>query len=181
MTQEERDRLVTLKKAKKRMMTQQEAAENLEVTPRHVRRLITGLREQGDKSVIHGLKGQVSNRRIEEAEKEKAIEILSAEVYQGFGPTLAMEHLRDKHAIAVSKETVRQWMLEAKLWRRKKARVEQPHLWRARRSRYGELVLTRNADVRPTLSLDKVCRDFSPVARTLRSMTGWRGGGRICI
>ena len=66
--------------------------------------------------------------------------ILSAPVYQGFGPTLACEHLRKKHGIAVSKETVRQWMIRAKLWRAKKDRVTRTHAWRPRRSRCGELV-----------------------------------------
>jgi transposase InsO family protein len=140
MTQEERDRLVTLKKAKKRMITQQEAAEELDLSARQVRRLVERLRASGDKSVIHGLKGQASNHRIDEAEQEQAIQILSRDVYQGFGPTLAMEYLRDQHQIAVSKETVRQWMMGAKLWSGRKAKVNQPHLWRPRRSRYGELV-----------------------------------------
>jgi len=40
----------------------------------------------------------------------------------------------------VSRETVRGWMVEAKLWRAKKQRVEKVHVWRTRRSRVGELV-----------------------------------------
>jgi len=39
-----------------------------------------------------------------------------------------------------SMETLRRWLIEAKLWRRRRARVEQAHVWRARRARYGELV-----------------------------------------
>ena len=37
MTQAERDRLVALKKAKKKLITQKEAAEELGITERHVR------------------------------------------------------------------------------------------------------------------------------------------------
>jgi len=140
MTQQERDRLVTLKKAKKGLITQREAAEELQVSVRHIRRMIERLRQVGDKSVIHGLKGQVSNRRIDEADKEKGIEILSADVYEGFGPTLAAEYLRKKHGITASKETVRQWMMGAKLWRGKKAKLKRVHVWRPRRSQFGELV-----------------------------------------
>jgi hypothetical protein len=40
----------------------------------------------------------------------------------------------------VSKETVRQWMMGAKLWRAKPEKVQQVHVWRPRRSRFGELV-----------------------------------------
>lgn len=140
MTQDERDRLVTLKKAKKKLIKQRTAAEELQVSVRHLRRMLVRLKEVGDRSVIHGSKGQPSPRRIEEAVETAAVKILSAPVYQGFGPTLACEYLRDKHGIEASKETVRQWMLRGKLWRGKKAKVQEVHTWRPRRSRCGELV-----------------------------------------
>ncbi len=140
MTQKQRDRLVTLKKAAKKLITHKQAAKELEVDPRHVRRLLIGLRERGDRSVIHGLKGQPSNRRILAATRDKAMRLLSAEVYQGFGPTLARESLQEKYNIQVSTETLRQWMMEAKLWRAKPDKIEKVHVWRARRSRWGELV-----------------------------------------
>ena len=138
MTQAERDRLVTLKKAKKKLIKHPAAAEELEVSVRHVRRLLERLREEGDKWVIHGLKGKPSHRRIEE--ETEAVKILSADVYQGFGPTLAAEYLRDEHGIEASNETVRQWMMRGKLWRAKAEKVAQIHTWRPRRSRFGEMV-----------------------------------------
>jgi hypothetical protein len=61
-------------------------------------------------------------------------------VYAGFGPTLAAEYLGKKHGIKASKETVRKWMIGGKLWRAKKEKVKQVHVWRPRRSRLGELV-----------------------------------------
>lgn len=140
MTQEERDRLCTLKETRKGLRTQREAAEQLQVSERHVRRLLQRLGEQGDRSVIHGLTGQPSNRRIEEAIHRRTVRILSRPVYRGFGPTLASEYLRQEHDIEVSRETVRKWMIEGKLWRARKERMEQVHLWRPRRSRYGEMV-----------------------------------------
>jgi transposase len=140
MTQQERDRLVTLKKTKKKVLTQQTAAEELGVTVRHVRRLLVRLKEQGDKSVIHALKSQPSQRRMAEKTEQEAVQILSAPVYAGFGPTLAAEYLGNKHGIEASKETVRQWMMRAQLWRGKKQKMGPVHSWRARRSRFGELV-----------------------------------------
>jgi transposase len=140
MTQADRDRLVTLKKAKKRLITQREAAEELGLSIRQVKRLLYALKKRGDKAVVHGLRGKPSNRKLEVNTKKEAVRILSAPVYQGFGPTLACEYLGKKHAIQVSKETVRQWMIEAKLWRAKEERVREVHLWRPRRSRLGELV-----------------------------------------
>src|ERR1041384_2964032 len=107
MTQADRDRLVTLKKAKKRVITQREAAEELGVTVRHVKRLLYALKKDGDKSIVHGLRGRSSNRKIDEKIERQAVKILSAPVYEGFGPTLAAEYLEKKHGIEASKETVR--------------------------------------------------------------------------
>ena len=140
MTQAERDRLVTLKKAKKKLITQREAAEELGVSTRHVKRLLRALKKRGDQAVIHGLRGKPSNRRIPGAKEKEAVRTLSAEVYEDFGPTLAADHLRKKHGIEASKETVRQWMIRSKLWRAKAERVKKVHAWRPRRSRFGELV-----------------------------------------
>jgi transposase len=140
MTQADRDRLVTLKKAKKKLITQREAAEELGVSIRHVKRLIYALKKRGDKAVVHGLRGKPSKRKIEEAVEREAVKILSAPEYAGFGPTLAAEYLSKKHGIEASKETVRKWMIRGELWWAKKERVKQVHVWRPRRSRCGELV-----------------------------------------
>jgi transposase len=146
MTQIDRDRLVALKKAKKNVITQREAAEELGVSIRQVQRLLDGLRQRGDKAVVHGLRGKPSNRKIEEEIEREAVKILSAPVYAGFGPTLAAEYLKDKHGIEASKETVRQWMMRGKLWRGRATKVREVHTWRPRRSRLGELVQWDTSD-----------------------------------
>ena len=64
MTQAERDRLVALKKAKKKLITQKQAADELGITERHVRRLLRQLKRRGDKVVAHALRGLPSNRKI---------------------------------------------------------------------------------------------------------------------
>jgi len=86
----------------------------------------------------HG--GRVQTARLKEETRQKAIEILTQDVYRGFGPTLASEYLEKKHEVEVSRETTRKWMIEAKLWRPRRQRVEKAHEWRPRRSRCGELV-----------------------------------------
>jgi transposase-like protein len=140
MTQADRDRLVTLKKAKKKLISQREAAGELGLSVRQIKRLLYALKKHGDRAVIHGLRGRPSKRRIEEKIEREAVKILSAPVYEGFGPTLAAEYLRKRHGIEVSKETVRQWMIRSKLWRAKEEKIKQVHQWRPRRSRFGELV-----------------------------------------
>jgi biotin operon repressor len=146
MTQAERDRLVALKKAKKKLITQKEAADELGITERHVRRLLRQLKRRGDKVVAHALRGLPSNRKISADTEQEAVTILSQPVYRGFGPTLAAEYLAKKHDIEVSRETVRQWMIGAKLWRARRQRIEKVHEWRPRRSRFGELVQWDTSD-----------------------------------
>jgi transposase-like protein len=140
MTQADRDRLVALKKAKKKLITQKQAAEEIGVTERQVRRLLGKLRRKGDRAVIHELCGRASNRKLSAEMEQRAMTVLSDPVYQGFGPTLAAEYLHQRHQIAVSKETVRQWMSKAGLWKAGRRQMVEVHEWRARRSRCGELV-----------------------------------------
>ena len=75
MNQAERDRLVTLRKAKKRLITQREAAEELGVTVQHVKRLLLVLKKHGDKTVTHGLRGVPSRRKIDEKIQWKAMQV----------------------------------------------------------------------------------------------------------
>jgi len=140
MTQRDRDRLIALKKAKKGLITQRQAAEEIGQTERHIRRLLVKLKREGDQAIIHGRRGRRSNRKLEEKSQARAVAILGQEKYRGFGPTLASEYLSKHHQITVSRETVRAWMIEARLWQARKQKLEKVHPWRQRRSRCGELV-----------------------------------------
>src|SRR5260370_29202683 len=130
MTQRDRDRLVALKKAKKGLITQRQAAEEIGQSERHVRRLLKKLKGKGDAGMVDGLRGRRSNRKLDEKIQRAAKEILSRAVYSGFGPTLGAEYLADRHDIHAGRETVRTWMMEGKLWRAQRQRVEKIHQWR---------------------------------------------------
>jgi transposase len=93
MTQKERDRLVALKKAKKKLITQKEAAGEIGVSERQVRRMLRALKQRGDRAVVHAGRGRPSNRKIADEVECQATDILSQDVYHGFGPTLAAEYL----------------------------------------------------------------------------------------
>jgi len=136
----DRDRLKVLSEAKRGLITQKQAAHHLDVTERQIRRMVTRMREQGDRSILHGLRGQPSNRRMPEAAKQQALSLLSTQEYADFGPTLASEYLGKKRGLWIGKETVRKWMTEAGLWRVHPAKVEKVHQWRERRACFGELV-----------------------------------------
>lgn len=140
MTQRDRDRLVVLKKAQKKVITQGQAAEELGVTERHVRRMLAKLKKAGDGSMVHGLRGRPSNRKLSPELREQAVRILSREVYHGFGPTLASEYLANKHKLRIGREALRQWMIQAGLWRGRKQKMERVHQWRPRKASRGEMV-----------------------------------------
>ena len=146
MTQAERDRLVALNKAEKKLITQRQAAAEIGVSERQFRRLLRRYRKEKDRAVVHRLRGRPSNRRCGEESEQRAIEILRQKEYQGFGPTLASEYLAKKHGVKASKETVRKWMVAAGLWQAEKAKVGRVHTWRERRERFGELVQWDTSD-----------------------------------
>lgn len=140
MGQEERDKLEWLKRAKDKVVSQREAAERIGVSERWVRKLLRRMKKQGDRVVLHGLRGRASNRKIAAQVQAQAIGILKQPDWQDFGPTFASEQLAKRHGIAVSDETLRQWMMQAGLWKSKARRLEQVHAWRPRRCAFGELV-----------------------------------------
>jgi len=73
MTQGERDRLVVLKKAQKKLITQWQAAGELGLSERQVRRMLVRLKEVGDRAVVRGLRQRPSNRRWSEKTREQAV------------------------------------------------------------------------------------------------------------
>ena len=146
MSQKERDWLEWLKRAKDGVVTQRQAAEKMGVTDRWVRRLLVEMRREGDRVVVHGLRGRASNRRICEATLKQAIELLRQPDWHDFGPTFASEQLAKRHGIQASKETVRGWMMQNGLWTSRPGKLSDVHPWRPRRSGYGELVQWDTSD-----------------------------------
>lgn len=146
MSQEERDWLDWLKRARDGHVTQRKAAEQMGISDRWVRALLAEMKEKGDAVVVHGLRGRPSNRRVDEKIRGRAMEIVKSADWQDFKPTFASEQLAKRHQIRVSKETVRQWMIAEGIWQSKGRKVKEVHQWRPRRSHYGELVQWDTSD-----------------------------------
>jgi DNA-binding Lrp family transcriptional regulator len=145
-SQKERDRLKELNGVLSGALTQREAAGRLGLSIRQIKRLCRRIKRMGEGGVIHGLRGRPSNRRIGPRVVARALSLLRKETYQGFGPTLASEHLSRRGIAEVSRETVRKWMSGAGLWRPRVQRVVEVHTWRERRGAFGELVLMDTSD-----------------------------------
>jgi transposase len=121
-----------------KQITQKVAASMLGLSGRQVRRLVKVIREKGDRGIIHGLRGRPSNRRLPEEMRGRVLSLYQ-ECYPDFGPTLAMEKLFECDGITISDETLRTWLIEAGLWkkRRKRSAFRQ---WRARKECFGEML-----------------------------------------
>src|SRR2546427_871966 len=139
LSTKDRDRLKVLHEVKRKHLTQRAAAQQLGVSDRWVRKLLRRVKKEGDRGVVHRLRGRVSNRRLPESLRTKTLKLMEAQ-YRDFGPTLACEYLAKDHELEVSKETLRQWLIGAGLRHVKRRKVEEVHVWRPRRSCRGELV-----------------------------------------
>jgi hypothetical protein len=139
LTGRDRDWLKVLHEVRKGHLTQRAGAGQLKVSERWIREMVGRIGERGDRAVMHGLRGQPSPHKIDGRIQERAVRLVREE-YSDFGPTLASEYLEREHGIAVSRETLRQWMIAAGIWKRRKQRIAEVHVWRRRRSCFGELI-----------------------------------------
>src|SRR6201991_2323397 len=138
MSERDLQRIEVLSKGIDGRMTLVSAAHVLALSERQVRRLLERIRTGGAASIRHKAIGRLSNNRINDGLRDYALTLIRGR-YWDFGPTLAAEKLAELDGLTVSRETLRQWMTAAGIWRSRQQRrsFHQPRL---RREAYGELV-----------------------------------------
>jgi len=139
MSDRELRRLEVLRDLDQRRLTSEAAVQLLRLERRQVFRLLKAYRIEGAAGLMSKRRGRPSNRRKPAAVRAKALAIIGKQ-YWDFGPTLAAEKLREVHGIALGRETLRLWMVEAGLWLDRKQRRKHVHQPRYRRDCVGELV-----------------------------------------
>ena len=139
MSKKEFDRLEVLRGVRSGRLRVADACELLGLKRRQVFRLLAGLKHGGAASLVSKRRGRPSNNRLPEAYRELALSLVR-EQYADFGPTLAAEKLAEVHGCAISRETLRVWMIAAGLWVDRRHRLPSPHQPRRRRDCLGELV-----------------------------------------
>ena len=139
MSQQELKRVEVIALRRAGQINQAEAARRLGLTVRQVRRLEAKVAARGAKGLRSARRGHPSHRRVPAATVVKVSNLIRRH-YRDFGPTLATEYLAERHAITLSKETVRQIMTAAKLWRPQRGAKARLHALRERRPRFGELI-----------------------------------------
>ncbi len=138
MSNREIDRLKVINSVMKKQLTWEQAGLQLALSKRHVGRLIARVKAEGNKGVIHRLRGKPSNHQLIPGVLDKSMNIIKTK-YVDFGPTFANEKLLELHDIKISTSSLRTGMIEANIW---KARQHGPkhRQWRQRRSCVGELI-----------------------------------------
>ena len=99
-------RLYVLQQMQDRKMTGPEAAQQLGLSLRQVRRLLAKYREQGASGLVHGNRGRPAHNRVDEAVRVKIQELADQE-YKDYNDSHLTEELADEHGLHVSRATLR--------------------------------------------------------------------------
>jgi hypothetical protein len=137
MSLKERRRLEVMCLIREKRLPLAKGAGLLKLSVRQLRRIWRRYQSKGDVGLIHGLRGRRSNHAKKESFKRLVLERYAGR-YPDFGPTLAMEKLKED-GFEVRRETLWRWLLAEGLWTRRRRR--RPHRSRReRRSCVGEMV-----------------------------------------
>jgi transposase len=137
MSQKELQRLEVLSRVKRVEISLVKASALLHLSYRQTKRLFRRFCREGDRGLVHRLRGQPSNRKVDDTKRRQVLQRYQ-ECYADFGPTLAAEYLA-KEGLPVSVETLRGWLLSAGLWEKKRKRPVH-RSWRARKEHCGEML-----------------------------------------
>jgi len=137
MSQRERKRMTVMLEVKAAKLTRVEAAEVLGLCYRQTKRVWRRYRDEGDKGLVHQLRGK-PGARAKPARTKARILARYAQRYPDFGPTLAAEYLSGEGWV-IDHETLRRWLLASgqRTVRRRRQRHRQ---WRERKPCLGAMV-----------------------------------------
>jgi len=139
MSSKELGRVGVLRDVDAGRVTAPAAATVLGLTARQVYRLLKVYRQDGPSGLASRRRGRPSNHHYPKSLRKHAMWLIR-EYYTDFGPTLAAEKLSEVHDVHLSRETLRQWMMDDGLWMDRKQRLRAVHQPRDRRDCFGELV-----------------------------------------
>ena len=108
MSSEEPRRLSIINKAIDKLITHKKSAELIGLSYRQTKRLIKRVKKEGDKGIIHRLRGKRGNRKIDDKIKAKVIDLYNQK-YLNFGLTLASEKLYELDKIRIDHDILRRW------------------------------------------------------------------------
>jgi hypothetical protein len=139
MSNKELHRVEILQKLIDKRLIEHEAAKQLGLSIRQIRRLRKAYKADGAIGVVSKKRGNPSNHKYPDSVKELAIAYVK-QYYVDFKPTFACEKLSENHGLTISRETLRKWMIDEELWIPKNCRLKRAYQPRNRRECFGELI-----------------------------------------
>jgi transposase len=139
MSKKEANRLHLMKVYEKGHTTMRKVTEELGLSLRQGRRLWKKYKESGERALISQRRGVSPPNKTPEGLVNQVLALIH-EKYHDYGPTLVSEKLQHKHNICLSRESLRQLMIQDGIWRVKRKKELKYYQRRARRPRFGELV-----------------------------------------
>jgi hypothetical protein len=139
MSQKEVDRLDIVQKVEGKLLSQRKGAKQLSLTTRQFRRIQCRYRLEGAEGIVSKHRGRKSNNKLSDEFKLKIITLVKT-YYSDFGPKFAHEKLTEIHDEKLSVESLRQIMIQYKLWQPKTTKTKKVFQRRTPRSRFGELI-----------------------------------------
>ena len=141
----EQRRLMVLNQVETNRLPRLQAIELLDVSPRHLKRLIAAYRKDGAASLAHGNRGKRPHNSLDEELKRQVLE-LAQEKYTGFNFQHFTDSLAEREGINISRSTVRRILLNAGI---KSPKKRLPPKHRSRRERYPQEGMLLQIDASP--------------------------------
>ena len=140
MTQKDLARYQVVKNLIAKLINGTDAAKQLSLSVRQVKRLKARAIIDGAKGIIHKLRGKESNHRTDPELYRKAKELIETN-YPDFGPTFAHEKLAEVHQLDIGQAATRNLMITEKIWIPEKRKSnKQYRTQRERKESFGEMI-----------------------------------------
>jgi transposase len=140
LSQKELQRVAVITSCVKGDLACARAASLLNLTPRHVKRLKSRLRQGGEAALAHASRGRPSPRRLPQHVRDRILQ-LARGTYAGFNDHHLCEKLVEKEGFSLGRETLRRLLRSAGIGSPRKRRAPTHRQRRLPRAREGEMVL----------------------------------------
>jgi len=140
LSQKELQRVAVISSCVRGELACARAASLLDLTPRHVKRLKSRLRQGGEAALAHASRGRPSHRRLPDRVRDRILH-LARTTYAGFNDHHLCEKLVEKEGFSLGRETLRRLLRSAGIASPRKRRAPPHRQRRLPRARQGEMLL----------------------------------------
>jgi len=147
----EQQRLKVLNEVNQGKLSLKQAAQLMETSLRHTKRLLAGYRQKGASALAHGNRGRTAYNRVDDSISALIVD-LARHKYRGFNQQHFSEKLQTLEGIPLSRSTVRRILLQAGISSPHKRRAPKH---RSRRERYPQAGMLLQTDGSPHDWLEK--------------------------